>query len=1255
MLSHADWRDRRTGTAPSDVVFLSLELRALGSARLPPLLNSTHCIMMNIARIKRSSFTRRWLLGGSTALGLFSAHAATVTWTGNGADSNFDTAGNWNPAAPAAADELVFPNTTGVLGVNLNGTFSPAKLTFSSTGFNDYVLDGAGTIAGTGVVLAKTGDSYLGLGGNNSFSGQIQLNAGVMNLTSANLVASTSYALGASGNVLKIASGATFDLAGQGAAVHATAASRRYYSVEVAGKGVELEPGVFAGAITSTSLGNLAYAGRGKTGLQYLLLTADATVNVPNGVSVDLGYGTTTTNGSITSSGATARVLTKTGPGALQLGGTNTTSGGTTGVKIRIAEGSLTANAIAATGDEITVANGASFRTGAAGTFPTPLILEDGALVENYIGGASTLSGDISITGTPVFSATNTTNLTISDSFNAPASINIRRIAASGFVIFTGDNTVAENVYLTSSATLQLGSGGTTGSFKTPLGADAPIDLGSAGALILNRSDSFTYDAPITGTGSIQKSGSGTLTRTVEATFARPGNIVATVSTGTLLINNTTGFGIGDGSVIVNAAATLGGTGSVAGPVLLGTANAATARGFIAPGNGTGAIGTFTIGGLQLASAGSATLQLDVNGTSADKLVVNGDLILGPAKIGEIAILPTGSGATQPSYTLLEYTGTLQGSFNSITGVPAGYRIRHDQANKRILLEQNAGPNILPQILYYDGGTTDIVANGDAAAAATAGNWNTTLLNWDQGTIAHLPWANDGSATAILATGAYAITVDPATPLAVAGIKRFGTTANATLISGGTLALQPGANLHEGFVGTSDQGLRIASKLTGSGGFTVTGRTSSGTNFSRVILANPVPGDNTITGPVTIAAGYLRLAASEQLGNTSTVTANTGVSGSVATLETASSTDETIAGLAFGPNGGELKLGGASPSVLTLDGGGLSIANAATFTYGSSASGIRFANAGEFTKSGDSTVVITRANAANFIDLGDTRNIRVNGDGALSIGVNLVNGALVKQGPGTLILASDANAYQGKTTVAQGTLRMLYPTLYNGSTLDLASGTTLDLGFTAVDTVNLVKTFIVAGVSKPAGLYGPIGASMTGVTELAEITGSGLIQVDPTWTGATPFDLWAQQITDSNKRGKTDDPDNDGFDNFTEFAFDGNPSSGTGLTAKVQTKEFTLGAEKAFVITIPVRAGAGTFTADATGLVSTAIDGVIYRVQGSETLTAWPLPLTEVTGNPGITLPTAPLSSASWEYRSFRINGPTSAHVKAFLRAKATE
>ena len=281
---------------------------------------------MNITRIKRSSFTRRWLLG-STALGILSSHAATITWTGNGADTNYDTPGNWTPSAPGDADELVFPESASAFDVALNGTFSPSKLTFSANSGLGYLVDGTGTLAGSGLIIEQNGTAPLIIGGNNSFSsGEIRVNAGSLSLSAVNLITNTCYALGATGNTIKIAPGACLDLNGQGGAVNSTAASRRYYSVELAGDGIEIAPGEFSGAITTSATGNLSFVGYGKTGLRNLVLTGDASINVPTGVVFDAGYGSTTTNGSITSSSATVRTLSKTGGGTLHLAGTTPAS-----------------------------------------------------------------------------------------------------------------------------------------------------------------------------------------------------------------------------------------------------------------------------------------------------------------------------------------------------------------------------------------------------------------------------------------------------------------------------------------------------------------------------------------------------------------------------------------------------------------------------------------------------------------------------------------------------------------------------------------------------------------------------------------------------------------------------------------------------------------------------------------------------------------------------------------------------------------
>jgi len=49
--------------------------------------------------------------------------------------------------------------------------------------------------------------------------------------------------------------------------------------------------------------------------------------------------------------------------------------------------------------------------------------------------------------------------------------------------------------------------------------------------------------------------------------------------------------------------------------------------------------------------------------------------------------------------------------------------------------------------LYWDGGTTNIVTNGDGASSFLAGTWSTSIANWDQGAgLAHVSWNNGDTA-----------------------------------------------------------------------------------------------------------------------------------------------------------------------------------------------------------------------------------------------------------------------------------------------------------------------------------------------------------------------------------------------------------------------------------------------------------------------------------------------------------------------------
>jgi hypothetical protein len=112
----------------------------------------------------------------------------------------------------------------------------------------------------------------------------------------------------------------------------------------------------------------------------------------------------------------------------------------------------------------------------------------------------------------------------------------------------------------------------------------------------------------------------------------------------------------GSGAVTVTAG-TLGGTGSIAGDV--------TNNGRIAPGT---SVGTLTMTG-NVTMGANSSLAIELEGASADKLVVGGNLNLSDFDFLDV----TGAGSGS-SWTIATYGGTLTGIFDSVT---SGYTVNY--------------------------------------------------------------------------------------------------------------------------------------------------------------------------------------------------------------------------------------------------------------------------------------------------------------------------------------------------------------------------------------------------------------------------------------------------------------------------------------------------------------------------------------------------------------------------------------------------
>ena len=129
----------------------------------------------------------------------------------------------------------------------------------------------------------------------------------------------------------------------------------------------------------------------------------------------------------------------------------------------------------------------------------------------------------------------------------------------------------------------------------------------------------------------------------------------------------------------------------------------------------------------------------------------------------------------------------------------------------------------------------------------------------------------------------------------------------------------------------------------------------------------------------------------------------------------------------------------------------------------------------------------------------------------------------------------------------------------------------------------------------------------------------------------------------------TGDPDRDGSNNFTEFALDGNPTTGI-ASGKLASSIVAVSSENAMLLTLPVFNGA-IFSGSPSPTASVGQWG--YTIQGSNGLIAFDQAVTEI--SPARTAD-LPVISSGWTYRSFRLNGAvggaTPRGPTGFLRAR---
>jgi len=477
----------------------------------------------------------------------------------------------------------------------------------------------AGSVTGTGS-LTKLGAGTLTLSGASSYSGGTTISAGALQGDTGSL----------QGNITDNAS-------------------------LIFNQGTD---GSFTGAITGT--GTLTKLGGGT-------VTLSGANSYSGGTTISAGAlqgNTTSLQGNITDNaslifnqgadGTFAGIvsgtgsLTKLGAGTVTLSGANTYSGGTT-----ISAGALQGDTTSLQGN-ITDNASLIFNQGTDGTF-AGVVSGTGSLTKLGAGtvtlsGANTYSGGTTISAGALQGDTTSLQGNITD--NASLIFNQGSAGAFGGVVSgTGALTKLGAGTLTLSGANTY-SGGTTISAGALQGDASSLqgNITDNAALIFNQGTDAVFNGAISGSGTLLKSGTGTLTLDT----VNPLSGATTVAAGTLIVGDNSHPGATLGSAVtVNGGATLGGIGTIGGLDLSGT---------VVPGNTTG---TLTVTGNAVFRNGSSYQVGATPQGQSSRIVVGGNAsILG----GSVLVLAQpGNYAPRTDYTILTAAQGVSGQFGAVS------------------------------------------------------------------------------------------------------------------------------------------------------------------------------------------------------------------------------------------------------------------------------------------------------------------------------------------------------------------------------------------------------------------------------------------------------------------------------------------------------------------------------------------------------------------------------------------------------------
>ncbi|CAM4286055.1 Autotransporter domain-containing protein [Bordetella tumbae] len=848
-----------------------------------------------------------------------------------------------------------------------------------------------------------------------------------------------------------------------------------------------------SGALSKTDLGTLVLTGNNTYGGGTTITSG--TLQLGNGGATGLITGNVANNGvlafnrsdnvtfggAISGSGAVAQL----GGGTTTLTGSNSYLGGTT-----ISNGTIAMSASADNTDS------------ALGDSRGALTLDGGTLQLN---GGVTLSPNRAVSITARNGTIATEEGTISTVTQAIKGNGALTKKGAGTLTLGGANTYSGGTTI-SSGTLQLGTGGTSGSIAG--------NVANNGVLVFNRSDNVAFDNEISGTGSVVLQGTGVTTLTGANTYSGG----TTVNAGTLSVGADDNLGTPAGTLTLN-----GGT-------LVNTASFITQRGVtLSSGGGTFNTGTaFTLGGAlsgngSLTKIGDSVLTLAghndydgdvdvqagtlmVNSTLGGKMnVATGASLGGTGTVGGAATVATGAillgqqgqvltfrddlalaggslinvelGAPESSglfdvtgnlvldgqlnisdlggfgpgiYRLFNYGGSLTDNGLDIGTIPtgidrAGMTVQTAQANE-VNLVNTTGVTLH----FWDGGAASNQDNG--VVDGGDGTWRTGNSDWttpdgrENG-----EWVNGNFAVFQGQPGTVTVDNDG---VSVSGMQ-FST--DGYRVQGGPITLAR----QETIVRTGAGGLHgadvtatIASALTGTGGLTKT-------DLGMLVLT----GNNSYTGNTILRGGTLQLGEGGATGS---------IAGDVAIAHNA--------GLVFNRSDDALVLGGTisgAGSVTQLGGGTTTLTGENTYSGGTYISkgvlqlgdgGERGSLTGQVTTTKDGALAFNRSDNVKF-------------NGAITGA-----GSVIQRGSGTTILTG-GNTYSGGTSITHGTLQ-----LGDGGTTGSIQGN-VDIADRAALAFNRSDAQRFDGLISGSGQIRHIGSGQTTLTaNSAAFTGTTTIE-----------------------------------------------------------------------------------------------------------------------------------------------------------------